>query len=64
MGGCGEGWGPCACPDDIAIPLGFMRHVGVSSDEGQGTPKEAQPEEDKHEAPTSTLPNPLSLQDG
>src|SRR5947209_6633241 len=50
-GGCGAGWGPCACPGGNAIPWGL--HGANRS----------QPNQDKHKAPSSTPPRPLSLQD-
>ncbi len=46
-----DGWGPCACPRGSVIPLGLRVKEWFTSDE------------DKHKAPTSTLPHPLSLQD-
>src|SRR5712692_6790786 len=50
-GGCGAGWGPCACPGGNAI------HGGLC---GATRPH---PNEDKHKAPSSPPPRPLSLQD-
>src|SRR5581483_1603215 len=52
-GGCGEGRGPGACPCCHAILL-----------EVHAMPKGLSPDEDKHQAPSSTQPHPLSLQDG
>ena len=49
-GGCGDGWGPCACPDGNTIRQGFREAAWSHSDE------------DKHKAPSSTPPRPLSLQ--
>ena len=49
-GGCGEGWGPCACPGGNTICQGFREAAWSHSDE------------DKHKAPSSTPPRPLSLQ--
>ena len=58
-GGCGEGWGPCACPRGIAIRLGsIVSRRGVSSNLN-----ESRCHEDKHQAPSSTQPLSLSLQD-
>jgi hypothetical protein len=48
-GGCGDGWGPCACPRRNVIPLGF-REV-----------KWFTPNKDKHKAPASAPPRLLSL---
>src|SRR5229473_2883116 len=50
-GGCGAGWGPCACPGGNAIQWGLC---GA---------QRSHPNQDKHKAPSSTLPRPLSLQD-
>src|SRR5713101_3463932 len=50
-GGCGVGWGPCACPGGNAIQWG-LRGANRSH-----------PNQDKHKAPSSTPPHPLSLQD-
>src|SRR5260221_10902060 len=49
-GGCGAGWGPGACPGGNAIPWG-LRGANRSH-----------PNQDKHQAPSSTPPRPLSLQ--
>src|SRR5713101_5784284 len=51
-GGCGAGWGPCACPGGMTSGLGSLRPIGRSH-----------PHQDKHKAPSSTLLRPLSLQD-
>ncbi len=51
-GGCEVGRGPCACPRGMKIRLGSVRQHGHT------------PNEDKHKAPSSTQPRPLSLQDG
>src|SRR5215469_8631413 len=45
-----RGKGPCACPPRNTIRLGSVRG-------------DADPDADKHKAPTSTQPLPLSLQD-
>src|SRR6266852_7442103 len=50
-GGCGAGWGPGACPGGNASQWGLRG--------AQRSP----PNEDKHKAPSSTPPRPLSLQD-
>src|SRR5229473_593066 len=50
-GGCGAGWGPGACPGGNAIHWG-LRGANRSH-----------PNQDKHQAPSSTPPRPLSLQD-
>src|SRR5258708_17958828 len=50
-GGCGAGWGPCACPGGNAIQWG-LRGANRSH-----------PNQDKHKAPSSTPRRPLSLQD-
>src|SRR5260370_8719739 len=50
-GGWGAGWGPCACPGGNAIQWG-LRGANRSH-----------PNQDKHKAPSSTPPRPLSLQD-
>src|SRR5260370_38479359 len=50
-GGCGAGWGPGACPGGNAIQWGL-----------RGAQR-SHPNEDKHQAPSSTPPRPLSLQD-
>src|SRR6266851_1122359 len=50
-GGCGAGWGPGACPGGNAIPWG-LRGANRSH-----------PNQDKHQASSSTPPRPLSLQD-
>jgi hypothetical protein len=50
-GGCGEGWGPGACPAGSAIQWGFR---GANR---------SHPNQDKHQAHSSTPPRPLSLQD-
>src|SRR5216683_294527 len=50
-GGCGAGWGPGACPDGNAIHWGLR---GANS---------SHPNQDKHQALSSTPPHPLSLQD-
>src|SRR5713101_2683588 len=50
-GGCGAGWGPGACPGGNAIQWGFR---GANR---------SYPNEDKHQAPSSTPPRPLSLHD-
>ncbi len=50
-GGCGAGWGPCACPWSLFDSSGFREARWSHSDE------------DKHKAPSSTPPRPLSLQD-
>ena len=58
-GGCGERWGPGACPHGIRIPLRcdeMRREVRE--------PGESCRHEDKHKAPTSSPLIPLSLQDG
>src|SRR5581483_3652635 len=58
-GGCGEGWGPCACPHGIMILLRcdeMRREVRE--------PGEACRHEDKHQTPASSPLIPLSLQDG
>src|SRR5258708_33307884 len=50
-GGCGAGWGPCACPRWGAICLLHAIRNGSRC------------QQDKHKAPSSTPPRPLSLQD-
>src|SRR6266849_10012776 len=50
-GGCGAGWGPGACPDGNAIHWGLR---GANS---------SHPNQDQHQALSSTPPRPLSLQD-
>src|SRR6266446_5109595 len=50
-GGCGAGWGPGACPGGNAIQWG-LRGANRSH-----------PNQDKHQAPSSTPLRPLSLQD-
>src|SRR5258708_22321799 len=50
-GRCGAGWGPGACPGGNAIQWGFR---GANR---------SPPNQDKHQAPSSTPPRPLSLQD-
>src|SRR5258708_224484 len=50
-GGCGAGWGPGACPGGNAIQWGL-----------RGAHR-SHPNQDKHQAPSSTPPRPLSLQD-
>src|SRR6266851_7440401 len=50
-GGCGAGWGPGACPDGNAIHWGLR---GANS---------SHPNQDKHQALSSTPPRPLYLQD-
>src|SRR6266851_5580672 len=50
-GGCGAGWGPGACPGGNAIQWGL-----------RGAQR-SHPNQDKHKAPSSTPPRPLSLQD-
>src|SRR5712692_715880 len=50
-GGCGAGWGPGACPG------------GNASQWGLRGAQRSHPNEDKHQAPSSTPPRPLSLQD-
>src|SRR5260221_2767338 len=50
-GGCGDGWGPGACPDGNAI---HWRLRGANR---------SHPNEDKLKAPSSTPPLPLSVQD-
>src|SRR5713226_15428 len=50
-GRCGAGWGPGACPGGNAIQWGFR---GANR---------SHPNQDKHQAPSSTPPRPLSLQD-
>src|SRR5258708_36440336 len=50
-GRCGAGWGPCACPGGNASQWGFR---GANR---------SHPNQDKHKAPSSTPPRPLSLQD-
>ena len=52
-GGCGEGRGPGACPRRNTILLGSVQIPLGDVD----------PDEDKHQAPSSTQPLPLSLQD-
>ncbi|MGH2496730.1 MAG: replicative DNA helicase [Ktedonobacteraceae bacterium] len=49
-GGWEDGWGPCACPRDSMIRVGLREAEWYT------------PDKDKHKAPTSTLPHPLSLQ--
>src|SRR5713226_6368521 len=50
-GGCGAGWRPCACPGGNALQWGLC---GANR---------SHPNQDKHKAPSSTPPRPLSLQD-
>src|SRR6266851_122833 len=50
-GGCGAGWGPGACPGGNALQWGLRGAI------------RSHPNEDKHQAPSSTPPRPLSLQD-
>src|SRR5712692_11796336 len=50
-GGCGAGWRPCACPGGNALHWGLC---GANR---------SHPNQDKHKAPSSTPPRPLSLQD-
>src|SRR5260221_5349126 len=50
-GGCGAGWGPGACP------------AGNASQWGLRGATRSHPNQDKHQAPSSTPPRPLSLQD-
>ena len=63
-GGRGDGWGPCACPRRVMIR---MDSRDLQQDEDKGTEREilgeSHSDEDKHKAPTSAPPHPLSLQD-
>ena len=52
-GGCGVGWGPCACP-----PRGSTHRF--ASGEANGSVGRA----DRHKTPSSAPPRPLSLQEG
>jgi len=51
-GGRGDGWGPGACPGRPTIRAGAVEAL-----------PDAVPTQDKHQAPSSTPPAPLSLQD-
>ncbi|HEU0002326.1 MAG TPA: hypothetical protein VFQ36_15590 [Ktedonobacteraceae bacterium] len=63
-GGRGVGWGPCACPAGNIIRTGSHDPQQIA---GKGTergmPGGSQLDEDKHKAPSSAPPRPLSLQD-
>src|SRR5579859_4414896 len=51
-GGCEDGWGPCACPSC------GLRSVGLT----KTRTNRVATERDRHKAPASTPPLPLSLQ--
>ncbi|SRR5216683_2759824 len=59
-GGCGAGWGPCACPGGMTIGLGCVRPTGLIP-----TRTSTRPPHPPHSAPcpyrTGDAPSPMRL---